>query len=104
MRGKKPFRANTLVANHLGVAAAAARITGAVGWQTFQRSISTWLIDNDENVNVTQELSRHAQCKTALDPYAKAVTHYKRRAHTHIVDELLTASMNAGTPVEWAVS
>jgi len=104
MRGKKPFRANTLVAKHLRVAAAAAGIKGAVGWHTFRRSISTWLIDNDENVKVTQELLRHAQSKTTLDLYAKAATPSKRRAHTRIVDDLLTASVNAGTPVEWAVS
>jgi hypothetical protein len=56
MKVKKPYRGNTLVANHLRVAAAKAGIIGPVGWRTFRRSISTWLIDNDENVKVTQEL------------------------------------------------
>src|SRR5271170_1250846 len=55
MHGKKPFRANTLVAKHLRVAAREAGVTGAVGWHTFRRSISTWMIDNDENIKVTQE-------------------------------------------------
>jgi hypothetical protein len=55
MKGRKPYRANTLVANHLRVAAAKAGIIGPVGWHTFRRSISGWLIDNDENVKVTQE-------------------------------------------------
>lgn len=41
---------------------------------TFRRSISTWLIDNDENAKATQELLRHANSKTTLDVYAKAAT------------------------------
>jgi hypothetical protein len=53
MKDEKPYRANTLVANHLKVVAAKAGITGPRGWQTFRRSISGWLIDNDENVKVT---------------------------------------------------
>jgi hypothetical protein len=71
MKGREPYRANTLVANHLRVAAAKAGIIGPVGWHTFRRSISGWLIDNDENVKVTQELMRHAQAKTTLDLYCK---------------------------------
>jgi Phage integrase family len=67
-------------------------ITGPIGWHTFRRSISTWLIDNDENVKVTQELMRHSHSKTTLDTYAKAVTPSKRRAHERIVDGLLAAS------------
>ena len=89
MKGRKPYRSNTLVANHLKGAAEMAGVKGAVGWHTFRRSISTWMIDNDENVKVTQELMRHAQSKTTLDLYAKAVTLSKRRAHEKIVDGLL---------------
>ena len=65
-----PSLLHTLVAKHLRVAAEKAGITGAVGWHTFRRSISTWLIDNDENVKVTQELMRHSHSKTTLDIYA----------------------------------
>lgn len=65
-------------------------------WQTFRRSISTWLIDNDEDVKVTQELLRHSPSKTTLDLYARA-NPAKRRAHTRILDDLLTASRNAGS-------
>lgn len=40
---------------------------------------------------MTQELLRHANSKTTLDLYAKAVTPSKRRAHEKIVNELLAA-------------
>jgi hypothetical protein len=56
------------------------------------------MIDNDENVKVTQELMRHAHSKTTLDFYAKAVTPSKRRAHERIVDGLLGASRKNATP------
>jgi integrase len=92
MKGKKPYWGSTLVAKHLRVAAEQAGITGTVGWHTFRRSISTWLIDNDENVKVTQELMRRSHSKTTLDIYAKAVTPSKRRAHERIVDGLLAAA------------
>ncbi|HEY2038331.1 MAG TPA: site-specific integrase [Edaphobacter sp.] len=98
MKGKKPYRGSTLVARHLRVAAEKAGIGGPVGWQTFRRSISTWMIDNDENVKVTQELMRHAHSKTTLDFYAKAVTPSKRRAHERIVDGLLGASQKNAAP------
>jgi integrase len=98
MKGTKPYRGNTLVANHLKVAATRAGIIGPVGWHTFRRSISTWLIDNDENVKVTQELMRHAQSKTTLDLYTKAATPSKRRAHQRIVDGLLSVANQNTTP------
>jgi len=97
--GQETVPGNTLVANHLRVAAKNAGIFGPVGLHTFRRSISTWLIDNDENVKVTQELMRHPHSKTILDTYAKAVTPSKRRAHQRIVDGLMAFSdSNAGFP------
>lgn len=90
-RGKKPFRANSLLRRHMKTAVTKAGIEGPVGWHTFRRSISTWLIENDENVKVAQELLRHAHPSILLDRYAKAVTKSKRRAHERIVDDLLGA-------------
>lgn len=78
MKGTQPYWDNTMVAKHLKVAAAKVGIDRPLGWHTFRRSISTWLIDNDENVKVTQELMRHANSSTTLNIYAKAVTQTKR--------------------------
>jgi integrase len=49
------------------------------------------LIENDENVKVTQEIMRHANSRTTLDLYAKAVTPTKRRAQQRIIDDLQAA-------------
>ena len=80
------------MANHLRVAAHKAGITEAVGWHTFRRSMASWLVDNGENVKVTQELMRHANSLTTMNDYAKAVTPTKRRAHQRIVEGLLGAN------------
>jgi integrase len=91
MKGKKPYRGNSLVRRQLRIAKEKAGIAGPVGWHSFRRSVSTWMIENNENVKVTQELLRHANSKTTLDLYAKAVTPSKRRAHERIVNNLLAA-------------
>ena len=96
MKGKQPYWGNTMVANHLRVAARKVGITGPVGWHTFRRSFASWLIDNDENVKVTQELTRHANSSTTMNEYARAVTPTKRRAQQKIVEGLLGAANNTG--------
>jgi integrase len=95
-RGKKPFRANSLLRRQMRMAVAKAGVQGSVGWHTFRRSVSTWMIENNENVKVTQELLRHANSKTTLDLYAKAVTPSKRLAHERIVDDLAAAQQRIG--------
>ena len=86
-----PYRGNSLVRRQLRIAAEKAGIEGSVGWHSFRRAVSTWLIENEENVKVTQELLRHASCKSTLDLYAKAITPSKRRAHEKVVRQLVAA-------------
>jgi integrase len=100
MKGKKPYRGNSLVRNQLRIAKEKAGIPGPVGWHSFRRSISTWLIENEENVKVTQELLRHAGSGTTLDLYAKAVTPSKRRAQEKIVHQLLAAQQSVSDPAD----
>jgi integrase len=100
MKGKKPYRGNSLVRNQLRIAKEKAGVTGPVGWHSFRRSISTWLTENEENVKVTQELLRHAGSGTTLDLYAKAVTPSKRRAQEKIVNQLLAAQQSVSNPAD----
>jgi integrase len=90
-RGKRPYRGNSLVRRQLKLATKKTGITTPVGWHTFRRSIATWLIENEENVKVTQEILRHRHVGTTLDLYAKAVTQTKRQAQQKIVNQLLAA-------------
>lgn len=74
-------------------------IVDALGAHSFRRSISTWLIENDENVKVTQELLRHASSGTTLDLYAKAAAPSKRRAHGRIVNQVVVAQQHISDPL-----
>lgn len=40
-RGKKPYRANSLLRRYMKMAAVIAGVKGSIGWHTFRRSIST---------------------------------------------------------------
>lgn len=97
-KGKKPYRGNSLVRRQLKIAKEKAGIAGPVGWHTFRRSIATWLIENDENVKVAQELLRHHHVGTTLGLYAKAVTRTKRQAQEKIVNQLLAAQQQVSKP------
>jgi len=100
-RGKKPYRGNSLISPQLKLAKEKAGISGPVDWHSFRRSISTWLIENDENVKVTQELLRHRHVGTTLDLYAKAVTRTKRQAQEKIVNQLLAAKKRSSETADF---
>jgi integrase len=86
-----------VLANRWKTAAEKAGVNGPVGWHTFRRSIATWLIENDENVKVTQELLRHSHPGITLGLYAKAVTRTKRQAQEKVVNQLLAAQQPASS-------
>ena len=48
------------------------------------------LVDNGENVKVTQELMRHANSRCTLDIYAQARMDTKREAQQRVVKMILT--------------
>jgi integrase len=62
-----------------------------IGWHTFRRTYSTLLIDNGENVKVTQELMRHATSRCTLDVYSQARMDTKREAQQRVVRMILSA-------------
>ena len=52
-------------------AAVRAGIEKLIGWYTFGHTFSTIPVANGENLNVVQELMRHANCRTTLEIYPK---------------------------------
>ena len=78
--GKKPPRANMLVAKHLQPAAQKAGITGRIGFHTLRRTLASALVANGSDPKLVQELLRHSNVKTTLDIYAKAMTPVKLEA------------------------
>lgn len=90
LRGKKPPRANMLVANHLQPAAQKAGISGAIGFHTLRRTLASALVANGSDPKLVQEILRHANVKTTLDIYAKAMTPAKLEAQGWVLQQLLT--------------
>jgi len=93
LKGKKPPRANMLVANHLQPAARKAGIVGRVGFHTLRRTLASALVAKGNDPNLVQELLRHANVKTTLDIYAKAMTPAKLEAQGWVLQQLLTGDV-----------
>ena len=93
LKGKKPPRANMLVASHLQPAARKAGITGQVGFHTLRRTLASALVANGSDPKLVQELLRHSNVKTTLDIYAKAMTPAKLEAQGWVLKQLLTTEM-----------
>jgi len=80
LKGKKPPRANMLVAKHLQPAARKAGIIGQIGFHTLRRTLASALVANGNDPKLVQELLRHSNVKATLDIYAKATTPAKLEA------------------------
>ena len=95
LKGKKPPRANMLVANHLQPAARKAGIMGQVGFHTLRRTLASALVANGNDPKLVQELLRHSNVKTTLDVYARAMTPAKLEAQGWVLRQLLTVDTKA---------
>ena len=60
-----------------------------IGWHTFRHTFRTLLDENGAPLKVQQELMRHADIRTTLNIYGKAMDDSKRRAHGDIVRMVL---------------
>ena len=102
LKGAKPPRANSLNKN-LRKAAAAVGITApprTFGFHTFRRTLASVLIGNNYDPKLVQELMRHANSKTTLDLYAKALTPAKMEAQGWFVKSVLDQEKFASTKVQ----
>jgi hypothetical protein len=64
-----------------------------IGWHNFRHSLATNLRAMGVDVKVAQELLRHANIRTTLDIYTRAVSQQKREANAKVVEMMLP-----GTP------
>jgi len=88
--GQYPYWPDKLLVKQIRPAAVRADIKKRIGWHTFRHTYSTMLIDNGENVKVTQELMRHANSRCTLDVYTQARMDTKREAQQRLVKMILT--------------
>jgi integrase len=89
LKGRKPPRANMLVADHLQPAARKAGIAGPVGFHTLRRTLASALVENGSDVRLVQELLRHSNPVMTLDAYARSTTPAKIEAQGWVMGQLL---------------
>jgi integrase len=83
----KPRWKDSILADYLKPAATRAKI-GNVGWHTFRRTYSTLLHAFGTAPVVQKELLRHADIRTTLDLYTRAVSEDKRTASSKVARAL----------------
>jgi integrase len=101
----KPYHQEAIQKAHIKTAAAAAAITGKIGWKTFRHSYRSWLDQTSASVGVQRELMRHASIQTTMNVYGRAMTEGKRQAHSNVVRMVLPgkATDTAGAEVKAAI-
>ena len=83
----KPRWPESMLADYIKPAAARAGI-GKMGWHTFRHSYSTLLHALGTKPAVQKELLRHADIRTTLNVYTRAVSDDKREAASKVVQTL----------------
>jgi len=84
-----------LVANHLQPAARKAGIRGPVGFHTLRRTLASALVAKGSDPRLVQELLRHANVKTTLETYAKAMTPAKLEAQGWVLKQLMAGEVKS---------
>ena len=82
--GKKPWQPWRVQQRHIAPAAVRVGI-GHIGWHTFRHTFRTLLDETGAPLKVQQELMRHADIRTTMNIYGKAMERSKREAHGKVV-------------------
>ncbi len=66
---------------------------GRIGWHTFRHTFRTLLDETGAPLKVQQELMRHADIRTTMNVYGKAMDKSKRKAHGKVVRLVLPSKV-----------
>lgn len=66
---------------------------GRIGWHTFRHTFRTLLDETGAPIKVQQELMRHADIRTTMNVYGKAMDQSKRKAHRKVVRLVLPSKV-----------
>jgi integrase len=89
--GRMPWHPWGIQLRHLRPAGVLAGI-GRIGWHTFRHTFRSLLDETGAPMKVQQELMRHADIRTTMNVYGKAMDESKRRAHSRIVSLVLPST------------
>jgi len=88
--GKQPLSPDSLLTKAIRPALVRAGLKGKrIGWHNFRHSLATNLRSMGVDVKIAQELLRHANSRTTLDIYTRAVSQQKRDASALVTDLLI---------------
>ena len=94
-----PFKAGTMPwqpwrvqQRHIAPAAVRCGI-GHIGWHTFRHTFRSLLDETGARLKVQQELMRHADIRTTMNIYGKAMEKSKREAHGKVVRLVLASQV-----------
>ena len=76
--GELPLRSDRMLTRQIKPAALAAQIGSGIGWPTLRHTYSLLFRQLGVDVNVQQELLRHADAGTTMNLYTQAVSEQKR--------------------------
>jgi|SRR5271170_8358540 len=98
--GTQPLSPDSLLKRSIRPAIVRAGIEEKViGWHSFRHSLPTNQRAMGVDIKVPQELLRHANSRTTLDIYTRAVSEQKRKANTQLVEMLLPMGEKASAPM-----
>jgi hypothetical protein len=66
---------------------------GRIGWHTFRNTLLTLLDETGAPMKVQQELMRHADIRTTMNVYGKAMDESKRAAHGKVIRLVLPSKV-----------
>jgi integrase len=89
LSGRQPLFPDMVMTKIIRPAVLRAGIAKKIGWHTFRHSLATNLRSLGVDVKVAQELLRHANSRTTLDLYSRAVSADKRAANARSMDLLI---------------
>ena len=89
LSGRQPLFPDIVLTKIIRPAVLRAGIAKKIGWHTFRHSLATNLRSLGVDVKVAQELLRHANSRTTLDLYSRAVSADKRAPNARSMDLLI---------------
>ncbi len=83
------MRSTAALEDHIKPATERAALGSGIGWHTFRDTYRTLVDETGAPIKVQQELMRHADIRTTLNVYGKAMDESKRQAHGKVVRVVL---------------